>query len=173
MAAASNVICEVENLALRFKPNGLGTTGFVQVYPNSRNTIPGSVNFSVDLRNPNPDVLAAMDDEFQKYCANLAEERGVTIDVDHFWYFAPVEFNASDKVKIAAEKLGLSHMDIYAGAGHDACYMADLVPTGMVFTPCKDGISHNEIEYTTPEQCEAGCNVLLHAMLEVAGVVEE
>ncbi len=172
MAAASNVVSEVERLALRFKPNGLGTTGFMQVYPNSRNTIPGTVNFSVDLRNPDPEVLASMDKEFQQYCANLAEERQLTIDVDHFWYFAPVEFNASDSVEIAAKKLGYSHMDIYAGAGHDACYMADIVPTGMVFTPCEGGISHNEIEYTTPEQCEAGCNVLLHSMLEVAGVVE-
>ena len=172
MAAASNVVCEVEKLALRFEPSGLGTTGFMQVYPNSRNTIPGTVSFSVDLRNPDPDVLAHMDREFQEYCVSLAEERGVKIDVDHFWYFAPVEFNASDSVKVAAEKLGYSHMDIYAGAGHDACYLADIVPTGMVFTPCEGGISHNEIESTTPGQCEAGCNVLLHAMLEVAGVVE-
>ena len=172
MAAASNVVSEVEKLALRFEPNGLGTTGFMQVYPNSRNTIPGTVSFSVDLRNPDSDVLAHMDREFQEYCESLAEERGVKIDVDHFWYFAPIEFNASDSVKVAAEKLGYSHMDIYAGAGHDACYIADIVPAGMVFTPCEGGISHNEIESTTPEQCEAGCNVLLHAMLEVAGVVE-
>ena len=142
----------------------------MQVYPNSRNTIPGSVTFSVDLRNPAPEVLEAMDREFQEYCAKIADERELSIDVDDFWYFAPVEFNMSDKVKNAAEKLGYSHMDIYAGAGHDACYMADIVPSGMVFTPCLDGISHNEIESTTLEQCEAGCNVLMHAMLEAAGV---
>jgi len=172
LAAASNIVAEVEKLALRHKPNGLGTTGFMQVYPNSRNTIPGSVTFSVDLRNPNPEVLAEMDSELQEYCRQLADSRGLEIEVDHFWYFAPVEFSASENVKIAAEKLGYTHMDIYAGAGHDACYMADIVPSGMVFTPCKDGISHNEIEFTTSEQCEAGCNVLMHAMLEVAGVVE-
>lgn len=171
LAAASNIVAEVERLALRHKPDGLGTTGFMQVYPNSRNTIPGSVTFSVDLRNPDAEVLADMDRELQDYCKQLADSRGLGIEVDHFWYFAPVEFNASENVKIAAEKLGYSHMDIFAGAGHDACYMADIVPSGMVFTPCKDGISHNEIEFTTPEQCEAGCNVLMHAMLEVAGVV--
>ncbi len=171
LAAASNIVAEVEKLALRHKPNGLGTTGFMQVYPNSRNTIPGSVTFSVDLRNPNPDVLAEMDRELQEYCRQLADSRVLEIEVDHFWYFTPVEFSASENVKIAAEKLGYSHMDIFAGAGHDACYMADIVPSGMVFTPCKDGISHNEIEFTTLEQCEAGCNVLMHAMLEVAGVV--
>ena len=172
LAAACNIVAEVEKLALRHKPNGLGTTGFMEVYPNSRNTIPGSVTFSVDLRNPNPDVLADMDREFQEFCREVADSRGLDIAVDHFWYFAPVEFSASENVKIAAEKLGYSHMDIFAGAGHDACYMADIVPSGMVFTPCKEGISHNEIEFTTPQQCEAGCNVLMHAMLEVAGIVE-
>ncbi len=172
LAAAANIIAEVENIALRNKPNGLGTTGFMQVHPNSRNTIPGRVTFSVDLRNPDPDVLAKMDQQLNEYCQVIAEERELSVEVDHFWYFAPVEFNASDNVKIAAEKLDYSHMDIFAGAGHDACYMADIVPAGMVFTPCKDGISHNEIEFTTPEQCTAGCNVLLHSMLEVAGVVD-
>ncbi|MFT4923947.1 MAG: N-carbamoyl-L-amino-acid hydrolase [Phenylobacterium sp.] len=168
MLAASTIVCEINNIALNNAPNGLGTTGFMEVYPNSRNTIPGTVKFSGDLRNPDPQVLAQMDQQFQSFCQQLAEKHQLTIDVDHFWYFAPVEFNASDNVQIAAKKMGYSHMDIYAGAGHDACYMADLVPTGMVFTPCKDGISHNEIESTTPEQCEAGCNVLLHAMLEAS-----
>ena len=165
LAAASNIICEIEALALRNQPGAVATTGFMQVYPNSRNTIPGTVKFSVDLRNPDPDILANLDKEFQAYCAQLAKDRDLTIDVDHFWYFAPVKFDNSDAVEAAAKKLGYSHMDIYAGAGHDACYMADLVPTAMIFTPCKDGISHNEAESTTQEQCDAGCNVLLHAIL--------
>ena len=168
MLAASKIVCEINNIALNNKPNGLGTTGFMEVYPNSRNTIPGSVTFSADLRNPDPEILSQMDHQFQSYCKQLANDSSVEIEVDHYWYFAPVEFNASNNVEVAAKKLGYSHMDIYAGAGHDACYMADLVPSGMVFTPCKDGISHNEIESTTPEQCEAGCNVLLHAMLEAS-----
>jgi N-carbamoyl-L-amino-acid hydrolase len=136
MLAASKVVCEIDNIALSNAPNGLGTTGFMEVYPNSRNTIAGTVTFSADLRNPNPEVLAQMDERFQNYCKQLAKDSDVKIDVDHFWYFAPVEFSASNNVEIAAKKLGYSHMDIYAGAGHDACYMADLVPTGMVFTPC-------------------------------------
>ena len=168
MLAASNIVTEINNIALNNPPNGLGTVGFMEVYPNSRNTIPGTVKFSADLRNPNPDVLAQMDKQLQNYCQELATKHNIDIDVDHFWYFAPVEFNASDNVEIAAKKLGYSHMDIFAGAGHDACYMADIVPTGMVFTPCKDGISHAEIEDTTAEQCEAGCNVLMHAMLEAS-----
>ncbi|MEI8635149.1 M20/M25/M40 family metallo-hydrolase [Vibrio sp. PP-XX7] len=124
------------------------------------------MTFSVDLRNPNPETLAEMDKEFTQFCAQIASKRQIQIDIDPFWYFAPVEFSASDDVKKAAEALGYSHMDIYAGAGHDACYMADLVPTGMIFTPCENGISHNEIENTSPSECEAGANVLLHTMLE-------
>ncbi|MBB1485087.1 Zn-dependent hydrolase [Oceanospirillum sediminis] len=167
MVAASLVIAELEKMAHRHE-NGLATTGFMQVYPNSRNTIPGHIRFSADLRNPNPDVLTRMHEELLAFCKQLSVDRGLEIKVDPFWYFAPVEFNASDDVKAATEKLGYSHMDIYAGAGHDACYMADLVPSGMIFTPCKDGISHNEVEYSTPEQCAAGANVLLHTMLEAS-----
>jgi N-carbamoyl-L-amino-acid hydrolase len=168
MLGASKIVNEINNIALSNAPNGLGTVGSMEVYPNSRNTIAGTVSFSGDLRNPDPKVLSKMDGEFKQYCKQLASEYQLTIEVDDFWYFAPVEFNASDNVEAAAQKLGYSHMDIYAGAGHDACYMADIVPAGMVFTPCKDGISHNEIESTTPEQCEAGSNVLMHAMLEAS-----
>jgi N-carbamoyl-L-amino-acid hydrolase len=76
-----------------------------------------------------------------------------------------------DAVGRAAAKLGYSNMPTVSGAGHDAVYMAKLAPSGMIFIPCKDGISHNEIEDTKPEHITAGCNVLLHAMLERAKVV--
>jgi beta-ureidopropionase / N-carbamoyl-L-amino-acid hydrolase len=167
MLATSLIVAEMENIAHRHE-NGLGTVGFMQVYPNSRNTIPGNIKFSADLRNPVPEVLLEMHNELLTFCEKIASERHLKINVDPFWYFAPVEFNASDDVKAAAEKLGYSHMDIYAGAGHDACYMADLVPTGMIFTPCLNGISHNEAEYSSPEECAAGANVLLHTMLEAS-----
>lgn len=167
MVPASMIIQEIEAIAHRYE-NGLGTVGFMQVWPNSRNTIPGHITFSADLRNPIPEVLLTMHEELIAFCEKLAIERNLEIKVDPFWYFAPVEFNASDDVKSATEKLGYSHMDIYAGAGHDACYMADLVPTGMIFTPCLKGISHNEAEYSSPAECAAGANVLLHTMLEAS-----
>jgi N-carbamoyl-L-amino-acid hydrolase len=172
MVASAQIMAEVEEIAYRFE-NGLGTVGFVQVFPNSRNVIPGEVTFSIDLRNPDPDVLAQMDTALTDFCESLAKERQLEIDVDNFWYFAPVKFSASDDVKKAAVALGYSHMDIYAGAGHDACYMADIVPTGMIFTPCENGISHNEIENTSPQECEAGANVLLHTMLEASARIAE
>ena len=161
------IVAEMENIAHRHE-NGLGTVGYMDVYPNSRNTIPGRVSFSADLRNPDPQVLEKMHQELLAFCKQVSLERNIEIEVDPFWYFAPVEFNASDDVKAATEMLGYSHMDIYAGAGHDACYMADLVPTGMIFTPSLNGISHYEAESTTLEECEAGANVLLHSMLEAS-----
>jgi len=164
MVASSILIREIEELANRYD-NGLGTVGFMQVFPNSRNVIPGEVKFSADLRNPNADLLIQMDEEFQELCAKVAKQRNIEIEVDNYWYFTPVEFKASNDVKTAAENLNYSHMDIYSGAGHDACYMADIVPTGMIFTPCKGGLSHNELEDTKPEECAAGANVLLHAMI--------
>ncbi|REG84274.1 Zn-dependent hydrolase [Marinomonas pollencensis] len=167
MLAAAAIVTEMKAIADRHE-NGLGTVGFMQVWPNSRNTIPGNVKFSADLRNPRPDVLLTMHEELLAFAEKIAEEHGLDVNIDPFWYFAPVEFNASDDVKAATEKLGYSHMDIYAGAGHDACYMADLVPTGMIFTPCLNGISHNEAEYSSPEECAAGANVLLHTMLEAS-----
>ncbi|MGB3384936.1 MAG: Zn-dependent hydrolase [Marinomonas sp.] len=167
MLAAAAIVTEMNAIADRHE-NGLGTVGFMQVWPNSRNTIPGNVKFSADLRNPRPDVLLKMHEELLAFCEKIASEHELDVNIDPFWYFAPVEFNASDDVKAATEKLGYSHMDIYAGAGHDACYMADLVPTGMIFTPCLNGISHNEAEYSSPEECGAGANVLLHTMLEAS-----
>lgn len=167
MLAAAAIVTEMNAIALRHE-NGLGTVGFMQVWPNSRNTIPGNVKFSADLRNPRPDILLTMHEELIAFCEKIAKEHNLDVNIDPFWYFAPVEFNASDDVKAATEKLGYSHMDIYAGAGHDACYMADLVPTGMIFTPCLNGISHNEAEYSSPEECAAGANVLLHTMLEAS-----
>ena len=164
MLAAAIIVKEINNLTQHYD-NALGTVGYMNVWPNSRNTIPGKVSFSADLRNPDAKVLETMHKEFEAICHKVANEQGVEVICDHIWYFEPVQFSASDDVKAATEKLGYSHMDIYAGAGHDACYMADLVPTGMIFTPCLNGISHNEAEYSSPQECAAGANVLLHTML--------
>lgn len=167
MVASSLLIAEVEKIAKRHE-NAVGSVGFMQVKPNSVNVIPGHIRLAVDFRNPDDEVLTALDQEFREFCDKLAAEREVEIAIDNYWYYAPIEFKASADVKAAVDELGYSHMDIYAGAGHDACYMADLVPVGMVFTPCLHGISHNPAESTKPEECEAGANVLMHAMLRAS-----
>jgi len=172
LICASHLVIKVEEIA-KTHPPGCGTVGFMQVGPNSRNTIPGVISLSIDMRHPNDDELTAMDTELKAYITELSELAGIEIDLDPFWYYEPIQFNQDciEAVRTSTQDLGYSYMDIIAGAGHDACYVSDFAPTSMIFTPCLDGISHNEIEFTTLEQCEAGCSVLLNAMVRMAEVI--
>jgi N-carbamoyl-L-amino-acid hydrolase len=173
LQVATKLMQEVVACAHRHPPHGRGTVGMVQVFPNSRNVIPGNVKFSIDLRNASEALCDAMDADIRGVAAKLAAESGLAIDVKLVTSFPATQFHANcvDAVARATQKLGYSHMNAVSGAGHDAVYMAKLAPAGMIFIPCKDGISHNEIEDAKPEHITAGCNVLLHAMLERAGVV--
>jgi beta-ureidopropionase / N-carbamoyl-L-amino-acid hydrolase len=152
--------------------HGRGTVGMVQVHPNSRNVIPGRVKFSIDLRNASDALCDAMDADIRAVAARLSAESGLAVEITPVSSYPAQPFHPDciNAVQAAAEKLGYSHMPAVSGAGHDAVYMARLAPAGMIFIPCKDGISHNEIEDAKPEHITAGCNVLLHAMLERAGV---
>jgi N-carbamoyl-L-amino-acid hydrolase len=162
---------EVVACAHRHPPHGRGTVGMVHVHPNSRNVIPGQVKFSIDLRNATDALCESMDQDIRAVAARLSADTGLPIVIEQVSAYPAQVFHADcvDAVGRAAAKLGYSNMPAVSGAGHDAVYMARLVPAGMVFIPCKDGISHNEIEDAKPEHITAGCNVLLHAMLERAG----
>ncbi len=172
LQVAAKLMLEVVACAHRHPPHGRGTVGMVQVFPNSRNVIPGSVKFSIDLRNANDALCDAMDADIRAVAARIAAESGLPITIELVSHYPAAPFHADcvNSVAAAAAKLGYSHMPVISGAGHDAVYMARLAPAGMIFIPCKDGISHNEIEDAKPEHITAGCNVLLHAMLERAGV---
>jgi N-carbamoyl-L-amino-acid hydrolase len=163
---------EVVACAHRHPPHGRGTVGMVQVHPNSRNVIPGRVKFSIDLRNASDALCDAMDADIRAVAAKIARDSGLAIEITLVSSYPAQPFHPDcvEAVARAAAKLGYSHMPCVSGAGHDAVYMARLAPAGMIFIPCKDGISHNEIEDAQPEHVTAGCNVLLHAMLERAGV---
>jgi len=173
LQVATRVMQEVVEIARRSPPHGRGTVGFVQVHPNSRNVIPGRVKFSVDLRNVDDERLDAMDAAIRGCVAATAAQSGLRVELEQVSYYPPCRFEDGcvHAVRAAASALGYSHMDVVSGAGHDAVYMARLAPAGMIFVPCKDGISHNEIEDAQEEHITAGANVLLHAMLERAGVV--
>ncbi len=173
LQVATHLMQEVVASALRHAPHGRGTVGMVQVHPNSRNVIPGRVKFSMDLRNSTDVLVDQMVDEVKAYAAKLSKETGLAIDIEMVSNYSAIGFHSQciDAVSRAAKKLGYSNMPVVSGAGHDAVYMAKLAPSGMIFIPCKDGISHNEIEDATPEHITAGCNVLLFAMLERAKVV--
>lgn len=172
MQGAAEIMQEIVACALRHAPHGRGTVGMVQVYPNSRNVIPGTVKFSIDLRNHTDELVDQMADEVKVFAAEVAKRRGLEIKIEMVSSYPAQPFHADcvNAVAKAAEKLGYSNMPAVSGAGHDAVYMARLAPSGMIFIPCKDGISHNEIEDAKPEHITAGCNVLLHAMLERAGL---
>jgi len=169
--AATRIMQDVVAAAHRHPPHGRGTVGMVQVFPNSRNVIPGRVKFSIDLRNSTDALVDAMAAEVKALAEQVGQEHGVQVQIDLVSSYPAQQFHAEcvEAVGRAAARLGYSHMPAVSGAGHDAVYMAKLAPAGMIFIPCKDGISHNEIEDAKPEHITAGCNVLLHAMLERAG----
>jgi beta-ureidopropionase / N-carbamoyl-L-amino-acid hydrolase len=171
LQVATHLMQEVVASALRHKPHGRGTVGMVQVFPNSRNVIPGQVKFSMDLRNSTDALVDQMVTEVKAYAAKLSADTGLKIEIEMVSSYSAIGFHADciDAVARGAKKLGYSNMPVVSGAGHDAVYMARLASSGMIFIPCKDGISHNEIEDAKPEHITAGCNVLLHAMLERAG----
>ncbi len=169
MLGAARAIDRINTIALDFPP-GVSTVGLVQVSPNSRNTIPGTVFFTVDLRHPDDATLLKMKARLDTALTETCGERGLAVDNKEIWWSPAVHYDASciDAVRRAATDMGYAHRDIVSGAGHDAGYIARVAPVGMVFVPCKDGISHNEIEDASPDDLAAGCNVLMRAMLAQA-----
>lgn len=169
----SRIALAVDKIADNHAPDARATVGSqVQVGPGSRNIIPGQVDFTVDMRHPDADILAQMDSELQKICKEVAEDIGLELQLEEISYTVPVHFDEAcvAAVQKACETVDVSHQVILSGAGHDACYIAHVAPTSMIFVPCKDGISHNEAESSKTEDLEAGCNVLLHAVLEFAEI---
>jgi N-carbamoyl-L-amino-acid hydrolase len=165
MVACARMVEAIQRIALNHAP-AVSTVGLVTVRPNSRNVIPGSVFFTVDLRHPDDDVLSQMDRELREKVDAIAREADVEAKLVNNWNAASMKFDKEciDHVRNAAGKLGYRHRDMISGAGHDAIYIARVAPTGMIFIPCENGISHNELENTTPEYIAAGANVLLHTI---------
>ena len=165
----------VHDIAMRNQPNAVGAIGHIDVYPNSRNIIPGKVVFTVDMRTHILDKLEGMVAELMERAPKLCEDIEVSFEAEIVGQFDPPAFDEGcvAAVRNAAEELGYSHMDIVSGAGHDACWINDLAPTAMIMCPCVDGLSHNEAEDISKEWAGAGTDVLLHAVLETAQVVQQ
>ena len=170
LLAAAKLVTAVNEIALAHPPHAVTTVGMMQVSPNSRNTIPGSVFLTIDLRHPDDATLSKMEEELRQACAAICDPAGIEAVLDMIWYSPPIAFDKDcvGAVKQAAGAAGYDNMEIISGAGHDACYVSRVAPTAMIFVPCEDGVSHNESESATPEDLAAGCNVLLYAMLERA-----
>ncbi len=167
MVACARMVEAINKIALNHAPLAVSTVGLVEVKPNSRNVIPGSVFFSVDLRHPNDAVLSEMDKELKMMVKEVTRETGLKIELENIWNSPSIKFDETciSLVRAAAGDLGYSYRDMISGAGHDAVYIARAAPTAMIFIPCENGISHNEIEKTEPEHVAAGANVLLAAVI--------
>lgn len=166
MVGAASVISAVNKIGKSYE-HACATVGLVQCSPNSRNTIPGKVFFTIDLRHPFDETLSKMASEAREACETAAKENGLKLDFKEIWYLPPTHFNKDcvAAVQKSADDLGLSNMPIISGAGHDSFYLNRVCPAAMVFIPCEGGISHNEIENATPEHIAQGCSVLMNAMV--------
>ncbi|MGW8144404.1 MAG: allantoate amidohydrolase, partial [Anaerolineales bacterium] len=163
-AAAVKILEKIYRLNERYSPEGRATFGDIKVEPGSRNTVPGKITVTLDYRHPKVQVLDAVDQEVRSIVDAECRKTSTQGRVDEIWYMPPVNFaeDCISAVQNAADKLGYQTMDMISGAGHDAMYLAGIAPTGMIFIPCENGLSHNERENAQPGDLIAGGNVLLH-----------
>jgi N-carbamoyl-L-amino-acid hydrolase len=167
LVGAARIIERVDAIA-RDLPNAVGTVGMIENRPNSRNVIPGEVFLTADFRHPEIMGLDWLEAQLREALADVLPPLALTYREDRIWSSPPVHFSQDliDCVRVAVETAGFSYRDIVSGAGHDSVYIARVAPTTMIFVPSRGGISHNEAEWTSFEQCAAGAQVLLNAVLE-------
>ncbi len=172
--AMARILEKVDEIAWSHAPHAVGAAGHIDVFPNSRNVIPGKVVFTVDFRSPELEVITDMENRLRVAAEDIVEEMGLEIEFEKVGGFDPVKFDDGcvAAVRDAAERLGYSHTDIISGAGHDACWINRVAPTAMVMCPCVDGLSHNEAEEISKDWAAAGADVLFHAVVETAEIVE-
>jgi len=163
----------VHEVAMDYQPEAVGGVGHMEVYPNSRNVIPGRTVFTIDIRSPEQAVLDEMRGRIEDGIATVCEALDVGFEIEPVGHFDPVTFDTGcvKAIRDAAERLGYSHRDIVSGAGHDACWINRVAPAAMVMCPCVDGLSHNEAEEITKDWARAGADVLFHAVVETAEIV--
>jgi N-carbamoyl-L-amino-acid hydrolase len=170
LVGTSEMVLAVNRIGMSNLPYACATVGMLQNMPNSRNVIPGRVFFTVDFRHPDAKILEKMGAELKAEVERISKQRRLDTEFKEIWYSPPVKFadECVAAVAQASKDLGYEGRPIISGAGHDAVYLSRVAPTGMVFVPCKDGISHNEIEDAKKEDLAAGCDVLLRAMVDRA-----
>jgi N-carbamoyl-L-amino-acid hydrolase len=168
LLGAARLVERVDAIARAHAPLAVGTVGMMQVKPNSRNVVPGEVFLSVDLRHPESAVIEAMEQMLVAALPEVCDPLGLGVTMNRIADAAPVRFDPEciEAVRAGAAAGGFSTRDIVSGAGHDAAYVARVAPSAMVFVPCRGGISHNEAEFSSKEQCAAGAQVLLQAVLD-------
>jgi beta-ureidopropionase / N-carbamoyl-L-amino-acid hydrolase len=172
LVGAAEAILAIDRIGRGFGPDGRSNAPHLEVYPNVRGVIPAEVKLSCDVRHADPTQVAAMEILLRSELAAIGARRGINISLEQYFQFGPMQFDAElvATFRDAARSLGYTHRDILTVAGHDTVPMRKICPSAMIFTPSIGGISHNEREFTSAAQAEAGCNVLLHAVLARTGV---
>jgi N-carbamoyl-L-amino-acid hydrolase len=152
----------------RKHPPGVATVGRIENRPNSPNVVPGEVFFMIDLRHPDGHALNSMESDVRAALPAVCEPLGLTFSEQRIWEQPAVQFDPGcvAAVRRAAELTGYSSRNIVSGAGHDAAYVSRVAPAAMIFVPCLGGISHNEAEFSSKDQCAKGAQVLLQAVLD-------
>lgn len=171
LVAAAEIITAIHALGHEFGPSARLTVGRMSMAPGSPNTIPGRTRFTVDMRDPDSARLDTLDDRLAGLVAEVGRNHGVETRLERRSRTEPVRFDAdvTEIMRRQAEAAGIGHMDLISGAGHDACHLAAIAPTGLLFVPCREGISHNEAESAKPGDLAAGCEVLYRTVLERTG----
>jgi len=167
LLGTARIIERIEAIGQAHKP-GVATVGLIENRPNSPNVVPGEVFFMVDMRHPDDAALDTMEAALETSVHEIAEPLGLGVAFQKIWHQPSVRFNPDcvAAVRRGAELSGFSTRDMVSGAGHDAAYVSRVAPAAMVFVPCLGGISHNEAEFSSKEQCAAGAQVLLQAVLD-------
>jgi len=166
LLGAARIIEAVDTVGQKHQP-GVATVGLIENKPNSRNVVPGEVFLTVDLRHPDESALDDMESEFRSALEHTLPALNLAYEEKKIWASPAVRFAPEliECVRDAATKSGFAMRDMVSGAGHDAAYVARVAPTTMIFVPCEGGLSHNEAEATRPEECAAGAQVLLDAVI--------
>lgn len=171
LVAAARMIDAVDMLARGQDDVTVGTVGRLALEPNVINVIPGRVVFSVDLRHPEADTLERLVKHLEEQVMDVAVATAVKAAIERFWTSPPTPFDSRviRAIDSAVSELGLPVQRMWSAAGHDAKYLAEICPAGMIFVRSQAGLSHCEQEYSTPEDIEAGANTLLLTTLRLAG----
>ena len=166
LLGAARMIEAIHQVGMAHLP-GVASVGLIENRPNSRNVVPGEVFFTVDLRHPDEKILDRMEAAYQAVLPKISAELKLELEEKRIWNSPAVKFAPEliDCVRQGANQAGYSSREMASGAGHDAAYINRVTPTTMIFVPCLGGISHNEAESTTMEECGAGTQVLLNAVL--------
>ncbi|HSG48557.1 MAG TPA: Zn-dependent hydrolase, partial [Longimicrobiales bacterium] len=167
LVAASRMVVAVNETALAIPGRQVATVGRVEVDPGAPNVIPGSVRFTLEIRDLTMEGIQGVFQAARGRAETIARETGTAVAFEPYYLSeaAPSDESVRREVEASADALGLTHLRLPSGAGHDAQSMAKLCPMGMVFVPSRGGISHAPGEYTPPEQITAGVDVLLGTLL--------